>query len=336
MRFRFFLGLLVLLASVFACTSPLVLPDDEEKKGDSTDVGSVTHPADSVRVVSLGTRADPFSVAEAQAIAPVADVWVEGVVTGYVKGTSAPSSAMFSLTDRNSVSQSNILLADTITDDYRHCIALRLASGSTERDELNLYDNPSVLHQRLKVHGSLTRYLSITGIKDVEEYVLGTDDYSDTEGGGKDDSQGGGWNPSVTPFRPNSIDEPVSVAEVVAYVDSMHTLLKADQDFSEEVWVAGFIVGYYSKSPQLGRAGSKYNVVIADSDSVANKKEVLVVKLTKGGVRDAVNLSDHPENLWRKLTVHGRVNDEYGDYPSLDNVADSICYQNGSPTFRLW
>ena len=40
--------------------------------------------------------------------------------------------------------------------------------------------------------------------------------------------------------------------------------------------------------------------------------------------------------MFRQLTVHGRVNDEYGDYPSLDNVADSICYQNGSPTFRLW
>lgn len=335
---------LLLTSVVFAlsCTSPLVLPDDGEEKADTTSVEPDGQGWEAVEIVSAGTRADPFSVREAQAAAPAEDVWVEGVIVGFVKGTSAPSSATFTLADKNAVNQSNLLISDTVTADYRRCIAIRLKSGSEERSELNLYDNPSVMHERLKVHGSLTKYLSIVGVKEVEEYVVGDDENKygeeDKENGEEDKENDGGGNHSSsdTPFRPNSIDEPISVAEVVAYVDSMHTLQRVDQAYSDEAWVAGFIVGYYNKSPQFGKTSYETNVVLADSASVTDARRVLVVKLPKGEVRAAVNLSDNPDNLYRRLTIHGRICDEYGDLPSMDNVAESATYLNGSPTFRLW
>ncbi|MBO4443404.1 MAG: hypothetical protein J5814_01360 [Bacteroidaceae bacterium] len=328
-----FVGLLALLAG---CTAPLVLPDDEEKK-DSTDVNPSGIDYDSIQVVSLGTRTDPYSVLEAWKVAPASDVWVEGIVVGFVKGTSASASAVFSLSDKSAIKQSNLLLADTLTTDYRRCIAIRLANGSEERSELNLYENPSVMHQRLKVHGNLTQYLSITGVYEVEEFVLGNDDNpEENQGNGNDNPQNPNENPSDSPFRANTIDEPVSVAEVVAYVDSMQTLLRVERSYSDEVWVTGYIVGYYNKSPQFDKTGYEFNVMLADSAALTEKNQIVVVKLTKGEVRDAVNLKDNPANLYRHLTIHGRVNEEYGELPSLDNVAESATYANGSPTYRLW
>ena len=333
--------LLTSMALALSCTSPLVLPDDEEK-ADTASVDPDGQGWETVEIVSEGTRSDPFSVREAQTAAPAEDVWVEGVIVGFVKGTSAPSSATFSLADKNAVNQSTLLISDTVTSDYRRCIAIRLKSGSEERSELNLYDNPSVMHERLKVHGSLTKYLSIVGIKEVEEYVVGADENKNDEEENKngeedkEDDGGGNHSSSDTPFRPNSIDEPISVAEAVAYVDSMHTLLHVEQSFDEEAWVAGFIVGYYNKSPQFGKMSYETNVVLADSASVTDAHRVLVIKLPKGEVRAAVNLSDNPDNLYRRLTIHGRICDEYGGLPSMDNVAESATYLNGSPTFRLW
>ena len=336
-----FVGLLALLAG---CTAPLVLPDDEEKK-DSTNVNPSGIDYDSIQVVSLGTRADPYSVLEALKVAPASDVWVEGVVVGFVKGTSASASAVFSLSDKSAINQSNLLLADTLTTDYRRCLAIRLANGTEERSELNLYENPSVMHQRLKVHGNLTQYLSITGVKEVEEFVLGEDDNpGENQGNGNDNPQNPNENPSDSPFRANTIDEPVSVAEVVAYVDSMHSLPHAEQGFTDHAWVSGYIVGYHvvkGNSFRFGRTDSEKNddIMIADSIGETNSSLVVVLEIEEGEVYNATNLSDNPTNLYRRLTVYGTISDHRNHktkYPCVDNIPTSATFKNGAPTFRLW
>ena len=60
------------------------------------------------------------------------------------------------------------------------------------------------------------------------------------------------------------------------------------------------------------------NVVLADSVGETDKEKIIVVKLTKGFIRDDVNLSDHPENLGHRLTVNGNLK----PYNSLPGIVD--------------
>lgn len=101
------------------------------------------------------------------------------------------------------------------------------------------------------------------------------------------------------------------------------------------VWVAGYIVGYISgtslKSVVFGVGTKETNIVIADKPDIRDPLSVLPVQLSKSNnanqaVRDALNLSTHPENIYRRVKICADV-DTYMNVLGLKNTT-SYCWIN--------
>ena len=99
--------------------------------------------------------------------------------TGYIVGCVVTTETVFVANDNTSVFKapfgiaSNILLAATPDEtDYNKCISLQLPSGSV-RSALNLMDNPGNLGREVTVHGYITKYLGIPGMRSVDAFNWG-------------------------------------------------------------------------------------------------------------------------------------------------------------------
>ena len=83
-----------------------------------------------------------------------------------------------------------------------------------------------------------------------------------------------------------------------------------------DTWVCGYIVG-----GDLSATGSKVNtgptfkknthLAIAARASVTEKASCLSVELPKGGIRDALNLVDHPDLVGSRLYIKGNIVEPY-------------------------
>lgn len=302
---RFSFLSLVSATLLFACHSPL-LPDEEDDpwnpgtggEEERTDTVSV----DTVPIVHTGSDGDPYTVAEAQTIGKAESVWVEGYVVGAVRG-SMNTGCVF---EPPFEVGSNILLADTFPADVAHCLPVELKDGSLYQYALNLVDNPDVLHARRRIKGDLATYFHVVGLRNVTIVSEPHPEGDEGEGQGGDEGQPG-----------DSITCPLSIE---AAIDG-----QGDDSYSEQKWVRGFIVGYssgkgkvvFADTLAVGEA-TETNVVLADSVGETDKEKIIVVKLTKGFIRDDVNLSDHPENLGHRLTVNGNLK----PYNSLPGIVD--------------
>lgn len=91
---------------------------------------------------------------------------VRGYIVGYAKGNSIRN-AVFAA---DSAVATNLLLADYVLEtDYTKCLPVELKKGSDCRTLLNLQEHPDLLHAKIVVLGSLEKYFSVAGIKDVED-----------------------------------------------------------------------------------------------------------------------------------------------------------------------
>lgn len=110
--------------------------------------------------------------------------WVSGYIVGYVNGQSYNNGCVFSAEapaaapaahraegDEPQVSNTNILLSDdpSCTDPAK-CIPVQLANKLGMREALSLRDNPSYLHKKVWVEGTLTPYFSVAGVKEVVDW----------------------------------------------------------------------------------------------------------------------------------------------------------------------
>lgn len=296
-------------ASVFSlmavsCYSPL-LPDDE-KPDDGKDTEPAVTPTDTlpatdtVAIVHTGADGDPYTVAEAQAIAFAREVWVEGYVVGTVKGSMATGCQW----ETPFTVSSNILLADTFPAFYYQCMPVELKEGSLYQYGLSLLDNPDILHERRRVKGDIDTYFRVPGLRNVKIVSKPRSDDSDD-------------NPIDSVQAGENIAAPLSVAEAIAAQGETLYVWK---------WVSGIIVGYSSgngnimivDSVSIHNVKTKTNVLLADS--VGEQERFVAVQLPSGCIRDDVNLVDHPENLWKRLTVNG-VLTPYNYLPGIVDVA---------------
>ena len=80
--------------------------------------------------------------------------------------------------------------------------------------------------------------------------------------------------------------------------------------------MSGYIVGACSRSvgksyfsaEKIGEENLSSNILVADSKDVTDVTRCIPLELTDdGGMREAVNLVDHPENLGRRIGVFGLV-----------------------------
>lgn len=110
--------------------------------------------------------------------------WVSGYIVGYVNGQSYNNGCVFSAEppaaapaahraegDEPQVSNTNILLSDdpSCTDPAK-CIPVQLANKLGMREALSLRDNPSYLHKKVWVEGTLTPYFTVAGVKEVVDW----------------------------------------------------------------------------------------------------------------------------------------------------------------------
>ena len=110
--------------------------------------------------------------------------WVSGFIVGYVNGQSYNNGCVFSAEapaaapaahraegEEPQVSNTNILLSDdpSCTDPAK-CIPVQLANKLGMREALSLRDNPSYLHKKVWVEGTLTPYFSVAGVKEVVDW----------------------------------------------------------------------------------------------------------------------------------------------------------------------
>ena len=111
-----------------------------------------------------GSYNDALSVAQARSMAPMTDVWVSGYIVG---GDLTSSSGTF---EEPFKYKTNLILGPrSSTKDRSVCIAVQIPTG-TLRDRLNLVDNPSLLGQKICLHGDLvTDYFNMVGLKNLDE-----------------------------------------------------------------------------------------------------------------------------------------------------------------------
>ena len=110
--------------------------------------------------------------------------WISGYIVGYVNGQSYNNGCVFSAEapaaapaahraegEEPQVSNTNILLSDdpSCTDPAK-CIPVQLANKLGMREALSLRDNPSYLHKKVWVEGTLTPYFSVAGVKEVVDW----------------------------------------------------------------------------------------------------------------------------------------------------------------------
>lgn len=112
-----------------------------------------------------GTKEKPYTVAEAIALGSTdAPAWVEGYIVGTSTGgaTFAPS-----FTTDGAVASNLLLAASADETDPSKLFPVQLSSTSPERAKLNLKDNPSNFHKKVKIEGTLKAYFNMPGMRDV-------------------------------------------------------------------------------------------------------------------------------------------------------------------------
>lgn len=108
-------------------------------------------------------------------------------------------------------------------------------------------------------------------------------------------------------------DKPMSVYQV--------SLGAVNEELPEAPWVSGYIVGYVNVdiSSALNASTATFtvpatvatNLLMASTPDCTDWTKCITVQLPSGGVRNALNLKDHPENLHAFVTIQGTTGSKY-------------------------
>ena len=100
-------------------------------------------------------------------------VIVKAYIVGYISGTALnANSAIFSATapEGKTVTESNILVADAAdASTIAEVLPINLPNGFV-REGLNLAANPTNLGKQVWLRGDITKYMGVSGLKDVKDY----------------------------------------------------------------------------------------------------------------------------------------------------------------------
>ena len=116
-------------------------------------------------LVGDGSKENPFTVGDLKNMTedqyPGEAAWVKGVIIGSAKSGTA-------LNDEDVAS--NIAIAESASETA--FVPVALASKSEFRTKLNLLDNPGNKGKEVLLKGMITKYFSVTGVKDLVEAVF--------------------------------------------------------------------------------------------------------------------------------------------------------------------
>lgn len=115
----------------------------------------------------------------------------------------------------------------------------------------------------------------------------------------------GGSNPGESPSTALSVSEA-----------KMHIGQRA-------VWVYGYIVGDSTssvKSEFTAPFSSNTNILLASKSSVSDRNSCIAVELSKGDIRDLLNLKDNPSMLGKQVYLRGNIESSYYGLTGLKSV----------------
>ena len=93
------------------------------------------------------------------------------------------------------------------------------------------------------------------------------------------------------------------------------------------VWVRGYVVGGDLSSSNASFAApfsSRTNLLIASKSSVSTRSSCMSVQLSKGEVRDALNLVDNPSVIGREVFLRGTIVESYYGLVGLQNLSEYV------------
>lgn len=109
-------------------------------------------------------------------------------------------------------------------------------------------------------------------------------------------------------------------------IANAYTISQAKAHIGEsDVWVQGYIVGGDLSSSRCSFEGpfqSRTNIVIASKSACTNKESCLSVQLSKGDIRDALNLVDNEGNLKRAIYIKGDIVESYYGIPGIQSITE--------------
>jgi len=282
-------------AAMFAASCNIV-PEPEPGPGPGQD----TIPGQDTTVVG-----DVLTVAQAIAAQDASVKYVQGYVVGWYSNHTNDRCVVFSAaaTADTTVLKTNIVLADAATEtDATKVVCVQLPVGPL-RDALNLNANPSVLGATVKVHGSLTAYNSLPGVKEIDEAWLNGTKIKTTVDA--DDLVGDG-----------SRTNPYTYADVVK-VGSVGTAVTA--------WVKATIVGQVTAGANSLSAstfetsnftgndgGQNTNVLLAAVAGETDFNNVIGLQLPSGAIRNGLNLVQNPTLMGQEILVYGSIEKYFG------------------------
>lgn len=260
-----------------------------------------------------GSEANPYSCAQVIKMAPSSttdavesNVWVNGYIVGYYENYEAHFTTSTS-------QRANILISDNpATQNASECVCIQLVAQTEPRNALNLVDNPSMLGRLVAVYGDVMKYNTLPGIKNTSKYALG-------EGG----SNPGGDTPS-TPGDTNGSGtetDPYDCASIISMNPQSTT-----EAVASNIWVEGYIVGYYENyAPHFEVSSSqRANILLSDNANASEASQCIDVQLLANtDTRNALNLVDNPGVLGKKVKVYGDVM-KYNTLPGIKNTSNYV------------
>ena len=167
----------------------------------------------SVAFAGDGTKGNPYTVADLQAMDANALTDEAAWVQAYIVGSANNKLENF-VNGTDGAVASNLMLADSQAEsDYTKCVPLQLASKSQARTDLNLIDNPGNFGKVLLVSGTISKYFSVVGIKNVAEYELSGEGVTPTP-----TPQGDDFEAPLTDAKGNWEFEDVVLPEDLTYI----------------------------------------------------------------------------------------------------------------------
>jgi hypothetical protein len=211
-----------------------------------------------------------------------------------------------------------VIGATADTKDIKDCLIVALPSGSALRQYGALRDNPDVYKKQIWIKGTFETYMGSYGLTgntgSTDEFKIDGKDTSAGTGGGSTSTTGNG-----------TAESPYSVAQVIAMNPSSTTTA-----VESGVYVTGYIVGSMSTSgSSTTLSGTNFNtsdaattnMVIGPTADCTDYTKCIGIQLPSGAIRNALNLSQNPENLGKQVTLKGDVM-KYCGGPGLKNCSE--------------
>lgn len=276
--------------------------------------------------IGPGAEDNPYTVDQAISIITGGgsenNVWL----TGYIVGAVAPgvqtvsSNADIQFSAEPELDNTLVFAQNPDCKDWTKCMVVALPQGSKLRQYGNLPDNSGNYKKQIWLKGNFGTELGIpalTGNNGAKENFR-IDGVEIPDDGG-DQEKGDG-----------SEAKPYNVAQIIAMNPTSTSSSPAG---GSQIWVSGYIVG---SMPTGGASttleGTNFstadaavtNIVIAPSADVKDYKQCIGIQLPTAsvapGVRAALNLSDNPGNLGKKVALFGDVM-KYCGGPGLKNTS---------------